>query len=189
MYQQTSRKICVICQNTRDNTYENPECKHNYCMSCFQNKKIIKVCTEKDCNSQINQNAIIQYFEKVQKKQNQEQAAQSFNNNSSISTQSQSSIKSSMINKSKQYASPNESIQQQQYSRNNKVDLYTTLNYCAICLFYMRDDLLKQQIQVKKNYPILDCQLHTICVGCFSNYFNHQKNRQYFCEICLRLIK
>ncbi|CAD8192475.1 unnamed protein product [Paramecium octaurelia] len=183
-----SRKQCQICQMTRDNTYQNPNCKHSYCLSCCQNNKITRFCEVKDCNAQINLSKVVQYFDEVNRNQMQGLTGKQYNNSSEISV---SSISKSSINKSKQYASPNESIydSQQLYSKHPKTDLSATLNYCALCLFYMRDDLLKQQLQVNKNNLYLDCQLHAICVRCVSYFITHNKSKQYYCEICTRLIK
>ncbi|CAK59891.1 unnamed protein product (macronuclear) [Paramecium tetraurelia] len=189
MHQQTSRKQCQICQMTRDNTYQNPNCMHSYCLNCCQNNKIKGQCEAKDCKAQINLSKVVQYFEEVNRIQMQGLTGKQYNNNSEISVSS--SIKSSMINKSKQYASPNESIydSQQFYSKNPKMDISATLNYCALCLFYIRDDLLKQQLQVNKNNHYLECQLHTICAYCVSYFITRKKSKKYYCEICERLIK
>ncbi|CAD8113800.1 unnamed protein product [Paramecium sonneborni] len=188
MNQIGTRKQCDICQYTKENTYQNPFCKHNYCLNCVQKHSIIKLCQVKGCNAQIQVNDMSLFFEGDSRPKKEEQT-QLFNNNSNLSIQQNSRLQ--INNKSKQYASPNESnidFKQQQI-KNIKIELSDTQNYCAICLFYLKDELLKQQIQVNNIHPILDCQFHTICVVCFSKYFAYQKSKQYFCEICQRLNK
>ncbi|CAD8117867.1 unnamed protein product [Paramecium sonneborni] len=188
MNQTSYRKLCDICQYSQEHTYQNPICKHSYCFTCVQKQTNLKACFIQKCNAQIYKNEITSFFEGDYKPKQEDQKS-NIQNNSNFNLQSSS--RTSNIYKSKQYVTTNESTYdfKQQQTKNMRIELTDTQNYCAVCLFHIRDDFLQAQIQVNKNYPILDCQYHTICVYCFSKFRASQKSKQYYCEICSRLNK